>query len=243
MLASSCVKEGENAGIDAIAGSYSRLMPIGNFLYAINNEDLATFDISDRNNPVLMDRQDVGFRIENLFYQDSILFIGSSQQLYIFNINSKGIPERKKSVAYFDSGIICSYDPVIVSGNYAYVTLSPFTGEQVGNCWREFTISELRIYDISKIEKPLLLNRFPMDSPKGLAIDGNILFVCEQDKGVKILDVTDKFMPKEISSLTGFKTYDVIVRDKILYVVGTDQIREYDYSDVNNIKLISIIRL
>jgi len=243
ILASGCGLEKSQEGIDSVSGSYSRLLPVGNFLYAINNEELATFDISDKNTPVLVSRQDVGFRIENIFHKEGILFIGSSQQLYIFLINSKGIPLLKNSVQYFNGDNVCSYDPVIVNDNYAYVTLSPIQGEIIGNCWRDFSISELRVYDISNIEKPIFVSNFSLEDPKGLAIDGNILFVCEQKKGVKILDVSDKKKIAEISSIYGFITYDLIVRDKILYVVGKDQIREYDYANINDVKLISTIKL
>lgn len=242
ILVSACGLEKDN-GIDSISGSYSRLLILNDFMYAINNEELTTFDISDKNNPVLVNRQDVGFRIENIFHRDGILFIGSSQQLYIFELNDKGIPVRKTSVSYFGGEFVCSFDPVIVSGNYAYVTLSPFTAEDDGRCFRDFSVNELRIYDVTKIENPVLLTQFPLEIPKGLAIDNNYLFVCEKEKGVKVIDVSDKVKPKTISELYGFQSYDVLVRDKILYVVGTDQIREYDYSDIDNIKLISTIRL
>jgi hypothetical protein len=212
-------------------------------MYAINNEELTSFDISDRNNPVQIDRQDVGFRIENIFHKDGILFIGSSQQLYIFELSNKGIPVRKTSVSYFGGESVCSFDPVIVSGNYAYVTLSPFTAVDNGRCFRDFNVNELRIYDVTKIENPVLLTQFPMQFPKGLAIDNNVLFICEKEKGVKVLDVTDKLKPKVITELYGFQSYDVILREKLLYVVGTDQIRVYDYSDIEDFKLISTIKL
>ena len=241
LLASSCGLE-KSEGIESISGSYSRLLILDDRLYAINNEELATFDITDRNNPEELNKQDVGFRIENIFHRDGILFIGSSTDLYIFELNNLGVPVRKTSVSYFGGEFVCSFDPVIVDGNYAYVTLSPFEGSE-GRCFRDFSVNELRIYDVTKIENPVLLVQFPLDNPKGLTIDNNILFVCEKEKGVKVLNISDKQKPEVITELYGFESYDVIVRNKILFVVGADQIREYDYTDISDIKLISTIRL
>lgn len=226
---------------ETLSGSYSRLLVLNDFLYAINNSELATYDVSDKTNPVLINKQDVGFNIENIYLSDDIIFIGSSQRLFIYEIKSTGIPARKKSVAYF-SDIMCSSDPVIVNNNIAYITLSSVLIENA-NCWRSFNMNELRIYDVSKVENPVLLSTFPMSSPKGLAIDNNILFVCELDKGVKVLNVNDSSKPILIKSLEGFYAFDVIVKNKILYVVGKDEIREFDFSNLENIRLISNISL
>jgi len=226
---------------ETLSGSYSRLLIKNDFLYAINNSELATYDVSDKMSPVLINKQDVGFNIENIYISDDIIFIGSSQRLFIYEIKSTGIPVRKNSVAYF-AEIMCSADPVIVSNNIAYITLSSVSIDN-GNCWRSSDLNELRIYDVTKVENPKLLSTFPMSNPKGLAIDNNILFVCELDKGVKILDVSDKSKPVLIRSLEGFYAYDVIVKNKILYVVGKDEIREFDYANIDDIHMISNIIL
>jgi hypothetical protein len=238
----SCGSSEVDQGInDSLAGSYSKILTINDFLYAINNSELATYNVSDKSNPVLVNKQDVGFNIENIYLSDGILFIGSSQRLFIYELNSSGIPVLKNSVAYF-ADIMCSSDPVIVSKNIAYITLSPAT-IQTDNCWRSVEIRELRIYDVSNVEIPKLLSTFPMSNPKGLTIDNNILFVCEQEKGVVVLDVSNNKNPQQLKALEGFYAYDVIVRNKILYVVGKDEIREYDYSDITNIHMISNISL
>lgn len=237
-----CSSKGDESSIEeTLSGSYSRLLIMNDFLYAINNSELATYNVSDKMNPVLVNKQDVGFNIENIYISGDIIFIGSSQRLFIYEIKSTGIPSRKNSVAYF-ADIMCSADPVIVNNNIAYITLSSLLLENA-NCWRSLDLNELRIYDVSKVENPKLLSTLPMTNPKGLTIDDDILFVCELEKGVKVLNVSDSSKPVVLKSLEGFYAYDVIVKNKILYVVGKDEIREFDYSDLEDIRLISSISL
>lgn len=230
-----------DSGNTTTNGSYAKMIKIGNFLYAINDNQLATYDVSDAKNPNLLDKQDVGFQIENIYHSEGVLFIGSSQNLHIFAIGQNGIPSRKNQVAYFEITNFCSKDPVIVNGNYAYVTLSEIV-TSVENCTRA-TLNELRIYNIADLGSPKLKSVTQMNSPKGLSIDGNLLFVCEQHKGVQVFDVTDKTQPVKINYINLPNAYDVIATNKVLMVVSSDQIREYDYSDVLNIKTLGKIIL
>ncbi|MEZ4908189.1 MAG: hypothetical protein R2771_11260 [Saprospiraceae bacterium] len=234
-LVAACSKESESIDVNStLSGSYSTLLPIGNYLYAINKRQLATFDMTDKNNPVLLDNQDVGFDIENLYYSMGVLFIGSSQNLHIFEIGDDGIPFRKSQVNYFDFENMCSKDPVIVNGNIAYVTLSQSI-DDTENCIRGYIANELRIYNIDNLESPILLSTLNLAVPKGLALKDDILFVCEYYNGVSVIDVSDKTNPVKIAELYGFQSYDVIIKDDLLIVVGPTEIREFDISDVENI--------
>jgi hypothetical protein len=227
---------------NTLNGSYARLLTIGNYLYAINNEELTTFDISNTSDPIELNKQNVGFSIENIYHQAGVLFIGSSEALHIFEIGTDGIPLRKSESRYFKAPNICPKDPVIARENIAYVTLS--TVElQAGQCFRDLIINELRIFDISDLENPLLLSSIDMKIPKGLALDGNYLFVCEKELGLKVLDVSDNLNPKVINELLEFKSYDVIAKDGLLMIVCPTEIRQYNYSDINNIILLSSLNL
>jgi len=225
-----------------LSGSYATLLTVGNYLYAINDSELTTFNISDTENPIEIDKQDVGFKIENIYHSEGVLFIGSESALHIFVIKQNGVPERKSETNYFNSVGVTSCDPVIVSGGYAFVTLSTFT-DVTSPCFREIPINELRIYNVSDIENPQFITAMSLEVPKGLAIDGDYLFVCLAKTGLIVLDVSDKNAPEEITTLKQFESYDVIAKDGLLMIVCPKEIREYNYADINDIIYLNSIDL
>lgn len=223
----------------SISGSYATLLVVNDFMYGVNDQELATFDLKNDKDPILIDLQDVGFGIENIYHIDGILFIGSTTTLHIYEIQSSGIPISRSETAYFD-GSMTSCDPVISDGDFAYVTLATTLS---GPCARWVQINELRIYNVENIEEPTLLSVTEMEFPKGLAIDGEHLFVCEGNSGLKVFDVTNRENPIEIEFIEGFETFDVIAKDGLLMVTNKSEIRQYDYSDINNIIYLSSIDL
>ena len=241
---SSCLEPASNDSNygSILSGSYSSILAVGDYLYAVNDRELSTFDIKDESNPILLDKQNVGFLIENIYYTDGVLFLGSKGALYIFAINEKGIPVKKSETNYFNAEGVTSCDPVIVKNNYAYVTLSTVT-IQNSPCFRQLNINELRVYDVEDIENPKLLSQLSLESPKGLAFDNEYLFVCLAFRGIAVIDVSDKTNPQILQILEKFESYDVIATNGLLMVVCPTEIREYDYSDINNIKYLNSLKL
>lgn len=82
-----------------------------------------------------------------------------------------------------------------------------------------------------------------MDNPHGLAIDGDILFICEGEYGLKVFDAGDKQSIDQnlLTHLKNIHAYDVIAIDSHLMMVGDNGIYQYDYADPANLKLLSII--
>lgn len=223
-------------------GSYATLLAIDNYLYALNDQELSTFDITDSKDPVEVDKQNVGFDVENIYHNAGVLFIGSSTSLHIFTIGVDGIPVRQNETQYNfeeqEDWRPC--DPVIADDQFAYVTLSTLAD---GPCGGRAWINELRIYDVSDLSQPELISITQMDFPKGLAIEGNHLFVCEGNLGLKLFDVTDKTAPVELWEDTGFESYDIILKDGLMMVVGPEAIRQYDYNNIDDIVYLSSIDL
>ncbi len=240
LLSISCSHDEDQSPVNTINGSYSKIMIINNHLYAINEKMLVTYDVTNPQIPIEIDRQEVGFMIENIFHQKGVLFIGSQFALHIFEIDNKGIPRRRNQTPYFRNDNVTACDPAIANGDYVYVTLSTLVN---GPCGRATNVNQLRIYDVSDFENPTRVSTLALDYPKGLSIDGNLLFVCEAKKGFKVIDVKDSHYPTVLNSIEGFETYDVIARNGLLMVVCPHEIRQYNYEDINNISLVSVLSI
>lgn len=235
----SCSSEISDNSFETLSGSYATLLVVDDYLYAINNSELSTFSIINSQDPVLIDKQNIGFDIENIFHNKGVLFIGSASDLHIFSIGDNGIPVRNAQETYFIIQNGCSKDPVISNDTHAFVTLSTILQ---GPCTRE-EINELRIYDVTDINNPILESITPLAIPKGLALVNNTLFVCEAKEGFAVIDVTDVKKPTILTRIGEFSTYDVIAKDDLLMVVGPKEIRQYDISNIESITFLSRIDL
>lgn len=222
-----------------VGGSYARFIVSGDFLYVIDEQRIKTFDLTDPVVPAQIDIKDVGTNIESLFRLDQRLFIGSGSGLYVYEIDDQGIPEFLGQADYELPFQPC--DPVVADDQYAYVTLN--TLQSSTSCGRSFIqeVNVLKIFDLTQIQTPELIAEYSMFGPKGVGIDGDILFLCDDEAGLKIFDVADPRNIETIIHFDNFTAFDVIPLNGLLLVVATDNIYQFDYSDVNNIRLISNI--
>ena len=80
-----------------------------------------------------------------------------------------------------------------------------------------------------------------MTKPKGLGIDNGTLFLC--DDGLKIYNADDPqtLMANRLAHYSGMEGYDVIPYNNVLMMIAEDGIYQYDYSDLEEIRLLSKI--
>lgn len=158
------------------------------------------------------------------------MFFGTQTGMLIYDISSASNPKYISSYNH-----VRSCDPVVVKDNYAYVTL------RAGNLCGEAT-SQLDIIDLTNILAPQWKQSYPMQEPYGLGIDGNILFICDGEAGLKVYNVND---PKNLQSIASFpevNAYDVIPFNGLLMMIGHDGLYQYDYSgtEINELSFIPI---
>ena len=211
-------------------GSMARFKIVGDHLYAVDSHQINVFDIGDLENPQDLGEVWAGFDIETIFNQGHHLFLGSMRGMYIYDISSPASPSL---VSEFSHGTAC--DPVVVDGDYAYVTLRGGNG-----CGA--TESGLFIVDISVIEKPVLAKTYPLDGPYGLGIKDEKLFICDGESGLKVYDKTDIAQLRELDHFEDIVTYDVIPLENHLIMVGDGVLYQYAYQE-DGIKLLSQIGL
>ncbi len=220
-----------NGGNVGVGGSMARFTLNGNYLYTVDNSSLKLFDISNTSNPIYQKAIPIGWNIETIFPYENKLFIGSQTGMYVFSIISPANPEF---ISEFRHASSC--DPVVVEGNYAYVTL------RGGNLCGAIE-SQLDVIDISVIEEPKFVKAYSMSEPYGLGIDNDILFVCDGDAGLKVYDATDKLTigDNQIAVYPDVNAFDVIPLGNVLIMIGIDGLYQYDYSDLKNITQLSHI--
>lgn len=207
-------------------GSLARFKIIGDYLYVVDYSDINIFDITDVENVQVLDDVQVAWDIETIYSQGDILFIGGSQGMYIYGIEN---PEKPEFISEFRHGTAC--DPVVVDGDYAYVTLK-------GGNFCGSTESGLYVVDISNLENPELKVIYPMDGPNGLGIKENTLFVCDGDSGLKVYDKSDAPNINLINAFEDIVAYDVIPMASSLLMIGERVLYQYEYEG-NDIRLLS----
>ncbi len=220
-VAASQSLEGFSVGSDGTgtAGSIARFAISDDHLYAVDQWSMQTFDISTKTLPKRGQTVNLGWGIETIFpYQDH-LFLGAVNGMHIYSITDPGSPSFVSSYQH-----ITSCDPVVVSGDYAYVTL------RSGSFCQGFT-DQLDVINITDKKTPWLEASFPMDNPHGLGIDGETLFIAEGEFGLKAFKASDihTIGNNQIAHFTDIHAFDVIPLDNLLMVIGNDGLFQYQY--------------
>lgn len=223
--------DGSNIGK---AGSMARFMIQGNTLYTLKSSyALNIYDIANTNEAMFSGSLNLGWGIETVFAHNNHLFFGANQGMYIYDISNPFAPEYVSEYSHF-----MSCDPVVVEDNYAYITL------RAGN-WCGQNTSQLDVVDISDLSTPSLLKSYSMTNPYGVGIDGDLLFVCDGTAGLKIYNKSDplNIAANHLNTFTDVTPYDVIPLGNILVVISPEGLLQYDYTDINNIQLLSSIKI
>lgn len=218
-----------NAGAESTTGtggSLARFQIVDNYLYAVGNYEMAIFNIQNLAEPVLTNTQYAGWNIETMFQAEGYLYLGSTNGMYIYNLVNPSSPEFVSDFTHWEG---C--DPVVVDGDYAYLTL------RGGNLCGQLE-SVLEVIDISDKTNPTLAARYDLENPYGLGIKDNMLYVCDGTAGLKLFERETSEYLRLVNSLKDIQAKDVIPLEKSLIMIGGNTLYQYEYIE-NNIGLIS----
>lgn len=207
-------------------GSLARFQIVDNYLYAVGNYEMAIFNIQNLAEPLLSDTQYAGWNIETMFQAEGYLYLGSTNGMYIYSLANPSAPEFVSEFVHWEG---C--DPVVVDGDYAYLTL------RGGNTCGQIE-SVLEVIDISDKYNPTLAARYGLENPYGLGIKDNILYVCDGTAGLKLFERETPKDLKLVNSLKDIQAKDVIPLENSLIMIGGNTLYQYEYME-NNIELIS----
>ncbi|HEX9511100.1 MAG TPA: hypothetical protein VF939_11510 [Puia sp.] len=224
-----------NSGVSpgsGVAGSMAKMVLMNNDLYTINDShSIAILDVTNAPSPGPASTFYAGFDLETIYPFRDKLFLGSKEGVFIYDVSNPATPVQQ---GIFTHGRAC--DPVIADNNYAYVTLH--AGTSCGG-----NSNELDVINVQNLQQPSMVAAYPMNKPEGLSKDNNLLFVCDSLAGVKLYDATN---PAALQLLTQIPTgqavaTDVIAGNQRLFVIAGGSLYQYDYSDTQNIRLLSTL--
>lgn len=218
-------------------GSMACFSLVGNYLYTLTPSAIHAFNV-DKPKKIEQVGEPTnlfGDNYETIFSNGENLFVGGQGGMYIFDLDDPTSPDQIGEYHH-----VQSCDPVVVEGRYAYVTLRD------GNlCGKNREINRLEIVDISNPANPQRVSSNKLGHPHGLAVDSGTAFVCDGKNGLKVLDVSN---PRNVDRIETYddisSTYDVIniPEKKLLILVGGEQVIQYDYTNVNDLKKLSLFK-
>jgi hypothetical protein len=210
------------------AGSMASMVLMNDHLYALReSHSMGIINIAAASAPRLDTTFNAGFDLQTVFPFEDKLFLGSMSGMYMYDMTNPVAPVK---LGEFSHGRAC--DPVVTDGNYAYVTLH--AGTSCGGA-----ANELNVIDIKDIMNPTLVKAYDLTKPTGLCKDGNLLFVCDDNSGVRLFDASTADNLKQLNQIDVKDSYDIIAGNHHAMVVAKDGLYQYDYSDVKNIRKLS----
>lgn len=230
---SSPEQAGNNVQPSGVAGSMASFAIFDCYLYTIDQSRINIFDLRNGTDPLFVNNFWAGSGIETLFPYKDKLFIGSQSGMFIYDNADPVNPQR---LGTFTHARAC--DPVVVNDKYAFVTLRDGT-------WCEGFDNQLDVVDITDLLNPKHVKTYPMDNPHGLSLNGDELYLCDGASGLKVFNVEDveAIDENQIDHIEGIDTYDAIALSgkNVLLVIGGDGFYQYDITDPQNLKELSLI--
>lgn len=207
----------ESSGV-GVGGSLARFQIKDDYLYTVGSNEMAIFNISNLANPMLENRQYSGWNIETLFYADNYLYLGASNGMFIYSLENPALPTYVSEFTHWEG---C--DPVVVDGNYAYLTL------RGGNACGQLE-SVLEVIDVSDKTNPTLVARHTLDNPYGLGFNNDNLFVCDGSSGLRVYDKSNPLSLQQTQLFTDVNARDVIPLKNSLLMIAERALHQYQYN-------------
>jgi hypothetical protein len=236
---SACTKNGSgtndissNGNNTGQGGSLARYTIVGRYLYTVDANNLNVFDLDAPNGPQLINKQNIGFAIETIFPFKDYLFIGSNSAMYIYSLSNPAQPQQLSETMHING---C--DPVVANDSTAFLTIHG------GNACRSM-INELQIYNIKNLQQPIWIKSVAMTHPLGLALNQQYLYVCDQEKGLYVMDVSNPEMPVIKNTINGEVFLDVIAdaNTQTLIAMLKDGIALYDMANPILLSKLSVVK-
>ena len=190
----------------------------GDYLFVTDNQynSLLVFDISDRQNPVLLNRLHGMGNIYGLKLSENFLYLGiHNQGLRIYDISNPEDPQFISSLY-----VPCSLYPMLTKdGNYVY-----FASYTQGFC----------VIDVGNPYMPFIAySRNPFSLDRYVEVANDRAFCGCWTQGIKMSDITTPNNPLFLIQIPSLSTgtFDVHVAGRHLFVADLGYLRVMEYID------------
>lgn len=205
-------------------GSYSTFSIVNNNLYVMDGTNIVGFDLNAEGLPESSTEHHLTSpNGETLFnYKNTHLLVGKNSGVEVVAIDNEG---KMSFVSEYRHFTAC--DPVVAQGNRAFTTLSAGSDCPVNRGVEE----RLDILNISDIDNPVLIKSISMRSPKGLAVQGDTLFVCAFDglTQFEITDTEDNFDLTEVYINDHYPCTDIILSGEHMILTHSRGITQLNF--------------
>jgi hypothetical protein len=216
-------------------GTVNRIAEHNGYVYVIGKSRLSIF--SSAGSFELMGQMNIGWDIETVYPKGNRLFIGTQNSMEVYNLSNPVEPAFEGS--YWHP---TSCDPVLpVSENTAYVSLR--SGD-FASCPGD--TNALLVLNIdSNFGQVTQIQSFTLNSPYGMTIKGNRLFVGEGANGLAVFDASD---PRNLSLINidrSIEAYDIIphpTRSDLILIAGPDGFSQYEIKASDVFLFVSNVR-
>lgn len=198
-------------------GSVNRIAYNDGYVYVISRSFLTSF--SDNGTLELQSSFSLAWEMETIFPHDNKLFVGTMSSMEVLDLSD---PANPSNIYTFWHAVSC--DPVLPVDDVAYLTLR--SGGT--NCPGDDNL--LFALDITDASNATIAQQITMDSPFGMTMIGDKLYVGEGENGIKIFDATDRRNLVLETSDRSIKAYDVLAhptRADLLLIAGPNGLDQY----------------
>ncbi|CAG5081999.1 LVIVD repeat-containing protein [Parvicella tangerina] len=208
-----------------VKGTLNKITTLNNYAYVVGDNEVYVFSDNGNSmayvNRIYTNASDV----ETIYPYDNYLYLGTQSSMELYSTTDPSSPSH---VSEYWHPTSC--DPVLPTGDVAYLTLR--SADNSGCAGDENTLDVL---DMTDVFEPQPLNTVVMDSPYGIGLDGDYLWIGEGNNGLTLLNNADPTNPTIIKTFTGVQAYDVIpnpYQANAIYVTGDNgmELYEVDYN-------------
>lgn len=206
-----------------VSGTVNRVTYAKGYVYVIGNTAMYVIKDSEQGLSKVELNESfsrIGEGMETIFPHENNLYIGSRSAVNIFDITT---PDQPTEAYEFEHATAC--DPVLPADGVAYVTLRTADFSACPGNTNSLLVLDTRNTNDVKEEKEIT-----MTSPYGMTLKGNELYVGEGVNGLKVFDVSNKYKPELIRSISNVQAFDVIphpTNNNLILTAGPDGLSQY----------------
>ncbi len=230
LIPPSSVPSSFSGSSNGTSGTLNKLALANGHLYAISDKSLNVLQNGSELRKVnRLENFDDG--METIILRDEELFIGKFDGMTIVDISSPAAPVITREYWHQEA---C--DPVLPYLDVAYVTL------RVDGCRGRQNL--LDVVDLTGTGSRLsAIERIEMESPYGMSIIDETLYVGEGISGLKMFDISTPESPELISWNQDVEAYDIIQHPTkdIILLAGPDGLNIYENNEASVLTLVSTI--